>query len=321
MNRTFFSNLIPQQLLFGRFRLIKALSVHDAGAVYLCSDIKDNKKLVALKVIATEALANSVIGERFRNEIAVNGRLDHTHVLSGDHFFQDEVFTAFSMEYLSGGTLADLLFQEKRLDLKAAARLLLELCSGLEAIHKAGIIHRDLKPENVLLDYSGQAKIADFGIAVIGSSISGGDGDALLGTINYLPPEYIESGYFDIRSDLYCLGLIGYEMITGVVPVYGSSPLEQLTMRVKIDPTPALLCRHDCPAELSEILAKCLARDLDQRFQSAQEMKSRIYEIAELYENDETSTTRVSKTGKSKSHHQEPLTVQIDDQLERDLIH
>lgn len=283
MNRTFFTNIEPGTLLFDRFELVRCLAADDVSAVYLCTDQRQKSKNIALKVISSKELEDSIIGERLSNELKVSGRIDHINVLKCNDFFNDYLFAAFSMPYMDRGTLASRLEHEKSLEIDEALCILAQLCAGLCAVHRAGIIHRDLKPENILLGSDGTAKISDFGISVIGSAVNAGQDEVLVGTINYLSPEYIQSGYYDQLSDIYSLGLIAYEMITGSVPVVGRSPLERLVSRVKIDLTPPVEMRRDCPRFLNDFIMRAVAIDRDRRFPSAESMLLALGEVRSLF--------------------------------------
>jgi len=271
MNKLFFANLKEGTPLFKRFRLEQCLSAGDNSGVYLCKDAFKEDNSLVLKVTSTNGLEDSVPGKRFCNEIMACARIEHPNVLRCQSFYQDDMFTAFAMEYLSSGTLADLIQKRGCLSIPELVRISLEVFAGLEAIHDAGIIHRDLKPENIMIAADGTAKIGDFGIAAKADLIVLEAHEALTGTINYLSPEYIEYGVFDERSDIHGLGLIMFEMITGTLPFMEGSPLERMTKRVKQDPPHPDTLRKECPVWLSKIVMKAIARDPNDRFQSASE--------------------------------------------------
>lgn len=273
MNKLFFGNLLPGTILFRQFRIIKCLNATDLGGVYLCSCEKGSTKRVVLKILSTVAQQRQELQDSFEREVRLACQVNHVNVVRGENFFQDGDFTAFSMEYAAGGTLADRIELGVVFSISSVVSILQQLSAGLGAIHEAGIIHRDLKPENILIDSKGVVKISDFGIAMTQASASSADVNQLVGSVNYLSPEYIEEGIFDLTADIYGLGVIAYELTTGHLPFEGKTLFENLTMRVLYDPLPAHLLRAECPKELSFIIAKALRRSPEKRYQRAQEIQ------------------------------------------------
>ena len=273
MNRMFFANIQSGTLLFNRFELVRCLYAAGYGAVYLCNDREKRGHQVALKVLAGKGLGNRRSLDNIRREMLFAGTIYHQNVVRSESFFHDEDYAAFTMEYLSGGTLADLLKKrKKRLSIGEVVDILRQLCAGLEAIHSAGVIHRDLKTDNVLMSQDGNVKIIDFGVAVAASEDELPTPRGVIGTMNYLSPEYIEHGQLDIRSDIYSLGVIAYEIITGQLPFGGDSVIHSLIHRVCYDIVPPDSQRPDCPLWLGAIVMKALSRHPGARYQSAAEM-------------------------------------------------
>jgi len=276
MNEQFFSNIDPGTLFFYRFKLIKCIAASDLGGVYLCEDKKNPGRRVALKIISSTSSIDSVLSESFYREMTAAQKIRHPNVLKSHNFFRDEDFTAFTMDYIEGGSLAELLEKKQRLSIKESFRILQETCRGLQAIHEAGVIHRDLKPENILLCKDKSVKIADFGIASINQE--NWSTRSIVGTLNYLSPEYLRDGTFDERSDIYALGIIGYELLTGVLPFQGESFLETITLRVKLDPPHPRFFRLDCPKDLEDVVLKAMHRNPNRRHSSAKAMLAALNE-------------------------------------------
>jgi serine/threonine protein kinase len=258
MNQLFFCNLAKGTLLFNRFKLLKCLSASTFGGVYLCSVIDNELELIVLKVLSSHAAKNSSTEAAFRREMDLACRVNHPNVVQAKNFFQDDEFTAFTMDYIGGGTLADRMANSSPLELDAILKILLQLGSGLQAIHNRGIIHRDLKPENILVDVHDNVKIVDFGISVGDDQQEQHCTDHLVGTMDYLSPEYVAWGEFDNRSDIYALGVIAYRLITGQLPFQEGSILVFLT-------------RPEFPLKLSEIVLKAVARQVEKRYQHVAE--------------------------------------------------
>ncbi|MCB0310964.1 MAG: serine/threonine protein kinase, partial [Bdellovibrionales bacterium] len=194
------------------------------------------------------------------------------NVLRSQRFFEDEQYCAFTMEFFESGTLGDLIEKRNLFTISEIINTLEQLLEGVQAIHAAGIIHRDLKPENILIDSNGICKIADFSIAVSGLESKRDRQTNLVGTMNFLSPEYIEKGEVDQRSDLYALGVIAYELITGKLPFQHGSLIDSLMSRVRFDPQHPIRLRADCPMALAEITLRALQRDPKRRYQNAEGM-------------------------------------------------
>ncbi|MCB0355154.1 MAG: serine/threonine protein kinase [Bdellovibrionales bacterium] len=271
MNRAFFSGIPRDTVLFSRFQTLRCLSAHSHGAVYLCLDQQNYDAPVALKVIATQESKSSVTAQRFFNEIEVSKRVTHPHILKCSGFFRDDTFTAFGMEYMNGGTLADYLERKSLISYSDFFRIMLQLCAGVTALHQEGIIHRDMKPENILLTPRLDVKVADFGIASIAETGHCGEDEIIIGTLNYLSPEYIQHGSYDHRSDIYSLGVIAFELLTHALPFRSTSPFDSLMQRVTERPLRPEFARVDCPSDLSEAIVRALSIDPSKRFQSAVE--------------------------------------------------
>ncbi len=273
MNSLFFSSIVKGTLLFDRFEAVACLSATEVGAVYLVRDTHSGGKELALKILSTanQNLTPALI-EALQHEMAIASAIDHPNVVRCNSFFQDHEYAAFTMEYFASGTLADEIEKHRRMPIKYVEKALSQLLSGLRAIHRVGVVHRDIKPENILIDAAGNLKISDFSISTL-NALSEAEASAhLIGTMNYLSPEYIERGEVDCRSDIYAIGVIGYELLTGKLPFQKETLLESLTARVKFDPDAPNTLRKSCPRTLSDIVMKALKRNPSQRYKNAQEM-------------------------------------------------
>lgn len=299
VNQQFFGNILPDTVLFNRFELIRSLSSGQIGGVYLCRDKRRDNRMVALKVLYTPALFEPHLREAFQREVRMLRSVSHANVIRGEEYFSDNDFTAFTMEYLDGGTLRDFIVKNPKPALAEIASILKQLAHGILAIHKLGIIHRDLKPENILVDSTGLLKIADFGIAVTYEALSHSSSshsvvkDQIVGTINYLSPEYVERGEFDQRSDIYAFGVIAYELMTGKLPFYGDSLIDTLTSRVKFDPISPREVRSEIPRVLSDLALRCMKRRPAQRYLTMHEVIKQL-EIAESIMNAPESKVAAS---------------------------
>lgn len=269
-------------VLGGHYEVVDCLGESGRATVYLCLDRLWGGRLVAVKVLwvsKRELAADPTLVARFQNEAEICHRVRHPHVVGSYEYFTGECFFAYSMDFVSGGSLADHL-ENGPIPLKRAVRMLAQACAGVEAIHEQGIIHRDLKPENILLTSSGDVKIADFGIARLADGRKLTVQGSLLGTMDYLAPEYLMEGNLDNRSDVYALGIVGYEMLTGKKPFGESNLVLALRERLTKDPKSPHQLNPECPKSLSDIIMKALSRNPETRYQSAREMLEAILNLS-----------------------------------------
>lgn len=263
------------RIIDGTYEIIRHLGAGTMGEVYLCAHRKNPSTFFAMKVLRLserELAANPELLARFENEVESSYLVDHPNVVSSFAFVQEEEFVGFTMEYVPGGDLADFINSTEQIPVSRVVKLLSQACSGLQAIHNAGIIHRDIKPENLLLTKNGNIKITDFGIARVenGKNLTAHGG--LLGTIDYLSPEYLLNGTCDERSDIYALGLIGYELITGNKPFKGETVVDVIRNKMNAELIAPHLVRPSCPKTLSDVILKALEREPELRYQKASAM-------------------------------------------------
>jgi serine/threonine protein kinase len=271
--------LQPGTVVNERYEVVKCLGAGSMGMVYACRHRELSGHLVAMKVLFGEVAKDPTAAARFRNEIVASYGVNHPNVVRAYEYFRDGDLIAFTMEYISGGDLADKISLEEPMPVKDVIRMLSQMTSGVQAIHNAGIVHRDLKPENILLTSQGDVKITDFGIARTTTGPRLTEHGGVVGTIDYVSPEYLERGQVDHRSDIYAMGIMAYEMVTGETPFRGKSVIETMTMRLKTDPALPHTLRPDCPVELSQVIMKALTRNPDKRYQSASQMLTDLQEI------------------------------------------
>jgi serine/threonine protein kinase len=276
MHKLFFSNLMPGTLLFSRFALLRCVCANHDGGVYLCADTAKAGKLLMLKILSRHCLNQEEATARLLREMNLSRWVKHQNVVRAEEFFADDDFAAFTMEFVPGGSLAERFVARESFPLQRVLRILNQLCGGLQAIHEAHILHRDIKPENVLLSFSDDVKIIDFGVSIVGNLTNADASAGLSGSLNYLSPEYLMDGGFDQRSDIYSLGVVAYELATGRLPFIGANMLEALTQRVRHEaPAPHLL-NPRIPRPLSFAIIKAMRRDPSRRFQSVAELREAL---------------------------------------------
>ncbi len=272
-------SLQPGTVIGGRYEVVKCLGAGSMGMVYACRHRELGGHLVAVKVLFPEVARDKIAIARFRNEIFASYGVSHPNVVRAYEYFRDGDLVAYTMEYVGGGDLAGRISPGQGLPIAETVALWKEMCAGIQAVHDAGIVHRDLKPENILLTDDGHVKITDFGIARTGHGPKLTEHGGVVGTIDYVSPEYILNSQVDWRSDIYALGILGYEMITGESPFRGDSVYATMTKRLKSDPKLPSELRPECPRELDTIIMKAMAREPENRYQSAAEI---FYDLQQL---------------------------------------
>ncbi len=276
----------PGTVINEEYLIEKHIASGSIADVYLCSHLEQNNSRYALKVLralSSDNIKDPAASLRFKREVRICLDIDHPNVVNCFSYFRAGQYHAFVMEYLPGGDLAEYLRKNGRTTVDYAMKILHQACSGVQAFHDKGIVHRDLKPENLLLTENGDVKIGDFGIAHIVNSRRLTEGDSVLGTIQYLSPEYLKDGQCDVRCDIYTLGLVVYEMLSGVTPFDGDNLIDILKMKVgkKLPSLHSLRC--DCPRGLSQFLDKALEPRPQRRFQSVGEMMKALRSIMHLH--------------------------------------
>ncbi len=257
--------------LAGRYRILELVGVGGMGMVYRAMDERLDLP-VAIKVLRPDLGRDAERLERFKKELVLARQVSHPHVVRTHDIGSDGESIFITMDFVAGRSLGELLIDDGRLDPERAADIVRQVASGLAAAHDAGVVHRDLKPANVLLDDSGRAAITDFGVA---RSLGGG-GPTLpgivVGTLDYLSPEQARGGAVDGRSDLYALGILLFEMLTGKLPFAGGSDAEVLVQRLTGATQDLRTMGVGVPAPLAAIVRKLLQRDPARRYQTAQEV-------------------------------------------------
>ncbi len=268
--------------LADRYRIERELGTGGMATVYLAEDLKHHRK-VALKVLKPE-LAATMGPERFAREIEVAARLQHPHILglldSGDI----DGFFYYVMPYVEGESLRDRLARSGELPIHEAVRLLGEIAEALAVAHQQGVVHRDIKPENVLLSVR-HAMVMDFGVAKAVTEASGRQqlttAGVALGTPAYMAPEQATADpHMDGRVDIYALGVMGYEMLTGHPPFHGLNPQQTLAAHVTQAPAPAGQRRSGLSPALEAVVMKCLAKRPADRYQTADELVAVLEPLA-----------------------------------------
>lgn len=276
---------IPADTLIGKYCIRRLLGRGGMGTVYLAFDSLIERE-VAIKLLSPELSSSADSLRRFLGEARSIGRLNHPNVVAiySIDIWQGRYYLV--MELLTGGSVADLAEKRGRLPFREAAALLAQAARGLAAAHEAGLVHRDVKPANLMLSRDGVVKVVDFGLSRVLDAVGSGPDQAtragqIVGTPHFMSPEQFEGGAVNARSDLYSLGASFFRLITGEFPFQRCGTIVQLMKAHLLDAPPAATAIDpEVPAEVDQIIQRCMAKRPDDRFQSAGELAAGFERLA-----------------------------------------
>ncbi|MBN2408379.1 MAG: protein kinase, partial [Candidatus Aminicenantes bacterium] len=262
----------------GRFEVIEELGTGGMGKVYRVFDKKIDEE-VALKLLKPEIAADRGTLERFRNELKLARRISHRHVCRMFDLSEEAGTSFITMEYVSGEDLKSFIRRVGHLPVGKAVSIASQVAEGLAEAHRLNVVHRDLKPQNIMIDRDGNARIMDFGIArsLKGKGITGAG--VMIGTPEYMSPEQVEGREADPRADIYALGVILFEMLTGRVPFAGDTPLSvALKQKTEVPPDPIAI-NPQIPEELGRLILRCLEKDREKRYARVEDVISELKKL------------------------------------------
>src|ERR1039457_2767447 len=282
-------SLVPGSILGGRYEILKTLGEGGMGSVFKAHD-KEVDRIVALKVIRPELAGSAEILQRFRQELVLAQQITHRNAVRIYDLAVAEGVRFISMEYIDGQELREILDKRGKLPPKEAAEIMLQVCYGLAAAHKQGIVHRDLKPQNIMIDKQGRVAVMDFGLAgstetaallkqAVPSSSNASLSDvgesailtrvgSLLGTPRYMSPEQARAEKIDLRSDLFTVGLILYELTVGKMPTQQKELSQLLGERGAKQMPPPIEADPQMPRALNDIITRCIQLSPADRYES-----------------------------------------------------
>lgn len=265
--------------LAGRYELLEQIGEGGMAVVYKAKDKLLNRN-VAVKILKPEFIKDVKLVESFKKESQAAASLVHPNIVGVYDVGREGNINYIVMELVEGKSLSDIIKEEAPLDYKRAVDIAKQLAAGLSCAHKNHIIHKDVKPHNVLVTNDGVAKITDFGIAkTVDNATIVNNGDMVMGSVHYFSPEQARGGYVDEKSDIYSLGIVLYEMITGKVPFDGDNPINVALMHINNDMVPPSQLVSGIPPVIEQIIMKATNKIQVNRFKSADEMMEALKNV------------------------------------------
>src|SRR5918996_3895985 len=273
------SDTLINTVFDGRYRVLRKLGSGGMANVYLAEDGELGRQ-VAIKILNERHAADEQFVERFRREAKNAAGLSHPNIVQIYDRGEAEGTYYIAMEYLEGQTLKELAAVRGPVAVRDAIAYVRQILAALRFAHRKGIVHRDIKPHNALIDDDGRLKVTDFGIARAGPASQMTEAGSIIGTAQYLSPEQARGGAIDQRSDLYSVGVVLYELLTGTVPFTGDTPVEIAMKHLSDTPPAPSELNPDVPKELDLVVMRALAKDPARRYQSAEQMDADLGRVA-----------------------------------------
>ena len=263
--------------LDGRYEIHEVLGVGGMAVVYKAYDNIDDRT-VAVKILKEEYLASEEFRRRFKNESKAIAVLSHPNIVRVYDVSYGETLQYIVMEYVEGITLKEYIEQQGKLEIREAVHFTMQILRALQHAHDKGVVHRDIKPQNILLLSNGNIKVTDFGIARFSNEQKTMTGSAI-GSVHYISPEQARGDIIDDKTDIYAVGVVLYEMLTGKVPFESESSVSVALMQLSKDPTPPRELNPNIPVGLEQVVMRAMQKNVHDRYQSAAEMLLDIEEF------------------------------------------
>ena len=261
------------QQTIGRYRILESIASGTQGSVYRAFD-PENQRLVAIKILHASLTGDVTYVERFHREASLAASVDHPNVVKIFEVGRDGDQHFLALEFLPENL--NTLIESGALPIRGAAELAAGIADGLGAVHALGIVHRDVKPQNVLFNADGTPKVTDFGIARAESLSTMTATGMIMGTPHYMAPEQAEGHRVDARTDVYALGCVLYQMLSGEVPFSGDTPFSVLRKHLEQEPRPIRTLRREVPRALANVIAKAMSKSPEDRYADGAAMAQAI---------------------------------------------
>jgi serine/threonine-protein kinase len=278
--------------MLGEFRLLRRLGRGGMSDVYLAEQTS-LKRNVAIKMLRPELLKENIHLKRFKQEAMAAGGLVHSNIVQVYMVGEEDGMHFIAQEYVQGQNLREYLARTGPPDLPVALLIMKQVCAALQTAADAGVVHRDIKPENIMLTRKGEVKVADFGLAQLtqsGKRVNLTQVGVTMGTPLYMSPEQVNGSKLDHRSDIYSLGVSCYHMLAGAPPFRGETALAVAMQHLNQEPDPLESLRPDLPPLVCRIVHKMMAKDKEQRYQSAQAVLSDLNRVTRDGTKSDTGT-------------------------------
>jgi TonB family protein len=281
--------LLRGQLFAERYEVIEQLGRGGMGTVYRVYDQKIQED-VAIKILKSELAGEEGTITRFRNELRLARKITNKNICKMYDLNDYQGLQFITMEYIAGEDLKSFIRRSGRVSIGKAISIAKQMCEGLHEAHDLGVIHRDLKPSNIMIDSQGNTKIMDFGIARSTEAKGITEAGVIIGTPEYMSPEQVEGADVDPRSDIYSLGAILYELVTGRPPFEGKTPMSVAFKHKTSKPQEPRELNTQVPEELNRLILKCLEKDREKRHQNVDRL---LEDLKELHETPSTGQIKV----------------------------
>ena len=266
------------KLIMNRYELLEKIGEGGMGIVYKAKCHSLNR-LVAVKILKSELTEDEDFVARFKREATSAARMSHPNIVNVHDVGRSNNINFIVMEYINGKTLKQVIKDSGRLSLKKTIDIAIKISRALECAHKNNIIHRDIKPDNILITEDNMVKVADFGIAKVADSRTVTNSSKVMGTVHYFSPEQAKGSFVDARTDIYSLGIVMYEMVTGRVPYDAESSISIAMMHIQQPVIPPIEIIEDIPKNINGVILKAMEKEPINRYQTAKEMEEILNEI------------------------------------------
>ncbi len=284
------------KIIANRYEIVEKIGSGGMACVYKARCQLLNR-YVAVKVLKQEFIDDEEFVKRFRVEAQSSASLSHPNIVSVYDVGREDDIHYIVMEFIDGKTLNSYIHEKHSLNWQEAIRISIQICSAIERAHSNHIIHRDIKPQNILLAADGRVKVTDFGIARAATSATITMAGNTMGSVHYFSPEQARGGYTDEKSDLYSLGIVMYEMVTGKLPFIGNAPVTIALKHLQSKPEDPSRLVSGLPGGVNDIIMKAMEKEQKKRYQSAEEVLQDLYEVLQNPEMDVSENEYDDKTG------------------------
>lgn len=309
---------MEEKILGKRYKILQRIGLGGMAYVYEAEDMLLKRK-VAIKILKQEFVEDQDFVRKFEIEAQAAAGLSHSNIVNiydvGDEMINDKHLYYIVMELIEGTTLKEVIQNSKSLSQETMVRLGVQIAQALQRAHNQGIVHRDIKPANILITKEGQVKVADFGIARMSTSATITYTSSILGTVHYISPEQAKGKYIDLKSDIYSLGVVLYEMATGKVPFDAENSVGIAIQHIQEDPVPPMELNSRLSQGFNDIILRCLEKKPEDRFHSCMELIEALNNV-DRYTDTKTMTLPNKSLGRIRESSHKVKEVKYENKME-----